>query len=58
MTKSQRNGSVELLRFLFTTIIIFFHINLYIADDSFHFVYQFSLFYVFNQPRVFPGLLV
>jgi len=34
MTKSQRNGSVELLRFLFTTIIIFFHINLDLWDQQ------------------------
>ena len=30
----QKNGSVELLRFLFTTIIIFFHINLDLWDQK------------------------
>ena len=32
--KKQKNGSVELLRFLFTSIIIFFHINLDLWDQK------------------------
>ena len=32
--KKQKNGSVEFLRFLFTSIIIFFHINLDLWDQK------------------------
>ena len=31
---SRKNGSVELLRFLFTSVIIFFHINLDLWDQQ------------------------
>ena len=34
INKTQKNGSVELLRFLFTSIIIFFHINLDLWDQQ------------------------
>jgi peptidoglycan/LPS O-acetylase OafA/YrhL len=30
----QKNGSVELLRFVFTSIVIFFHINLDLWDQK------------------------
>lgn len=34
VSQKQKNGSVELLRFLFTSIIIFFHINLDLWDQQ------------------------
>ena len=32
--KEKRNNSIELLRFLFTAIIIFFHVNLDLWDQD------------------------